>query len=109
MQLTESESAAVMSSTMKTSLSTIDGHTHVGVDLLFYLRGQFPYAQDWPALVEQGRRTGIDRFIVFPTVSNLAMNIDAMRQGKVSSDGALETIPYAFENRRLMSEIHQLF
>ena len=49
-------------------LLLIDAHTHVGTDLLFYLRGHFPYALDWPSLVEQGGEFGIRKFVVFPMV-----------------------------------------
>jgi hypothetical protein len=33
----------------------IDCHNHIGVDLLFYLRGEFPYAQHLSAMVAEGR------------------------------------------------------
>ena len=84
----------------------IDAHTHVGADLLFYLRGDYPYALDWPTLVRLGEYAGIrGGMVVFPMVSNLSMNISALREGKIETEGALEKIPYQFENRRMMEEI----
>ncbi len=87
----------------------IDVHTHVGVDLLFYFQGNYPYALDWPTLVRAGEANGIGRFVVFPMVSNLALNTDALRRGEITAEGAWENVPYAFENRRLMGEIDSLF
>jgi predicted TIM-barrel fold metal-dependent hydrolase len=87
----------------------IDCHTHVGAELSQYLTGGFPYGQHLTDLVRDGRRCGIDRWIVFPMVTHLAMNLTAMREGRVSSEGALEKVPYVWENRRLMGEIHTLF
>lgn len=86
-------------------LSLIDAHTHVGADLLFYLQGHQPYALDWPNLVEQGERSGIGRFVVFPMVSHLGLNVAELRVGRITSEGAWERVPYAFENRRMMTEI----
>jgi predicted TIM-barrel fold metal-dependent hydrolase len=89
-------------------MTTIDCHNHVGVELLHYLHGDFPYAQHLEVLVREGRELGVRRWIVFPMVSHIALNIGAMRDGKVVS-GGLEDVPYAFENRRLMQEIYDLF
>jgi predicted TIM-barrel fold metal-dependent hydrolase len=89
-------------------MTIIDCHNHVGVELLHYLHGDFPYAQHLEVLVREGREQGVRRWIVFPMVSHIALNIGAMREGKVQS-GGLEEVPYAFENRRLMQEIYELF
>lgn len=37
------------------------------------------------------------------------MSVAALREGKIESAGALETVPYAFENRRLLEELYRLF
>jgi predicted TIM-barrel fold metal-dependent hydrolase len=87
----------------------IDCHTHVGIELGQYLTGGFPYGQHLSDLVSEGGAHGIDRWIVFPMVTHLAQNIEALRDGKVLAEGALETVPYAWENRRLMFEITTLF
>jgi len=87
----------------------IDAHTHVGADLSIYLRGHFPYALDWPSLVDQGRQEGIGRFVVFPMVTHLGLNVEESRQGRFATGGAWEKVPYAFENRRMMIEIDRRF
>lgn len=87
----------------------IDCHTHIGVELLSYLRGEFPYCQHLVDLVESGRRAGIERFIVFPMISNLAMDLQQLRNGEIVLGGGLESVPYQFENRRLLYEINVLF
>ena len=86
----------------------IDCHNHLGVDLLFYLNGYFPYCQDVQALVTEGRHCGVDRWVVFPMVCNLSFDLAAMRQAKLSP-GGLEKVPYAFENERMLREVYELF
>jgi predicted TIM-barrel fold metal-dependent hydrolase len=86
----------------------IDCHNHLGVDLFFYLNGYHPYAQDLPAMVTEGRHCGIDRWVVFPMVSNLTFDVPAMRQTKLVPGGC-ETVPYAFENERMLRELYELY
>ena len=86
----------------------IDCHNHLGVDLFFYLNGFHPYAQDLPALVIEGRHCGIDRWVVFPMVSNLTFDVPAMRRGQLVP-GGIEGVPYAFENERMLREIYELY
>ncbi len=87
----------------------IDCHNHIGVELMGYLRSEFPYAQQLRTLIAEGTPFGLDRWIVFPMVSNLTHDLEAMREGRITQDQRLERIPYAFENRRHLSEIHDLF
>lgn len=87
----------------------IDCHTHVGAELAAYLRGEFPYGQQFEDLVREGRVAGVTHWVVFPMVTNLSLNVQALREGRVTTEGALEKVPYAFENRRMMGEIYGLF
>src|SRR5690554_4555381 len=87
----------------------IDCHNHLGVDLLFYLHGDFPYAQDLPTLVADGGRHGVTHWIAFPMVSNLSFSPKAMLAGKLEKEGRVEAIPYAFENRRMLQEVQLQF
>ncbi len=90
------------------SVMIIDCHNHLGVDLLFYLNSWHPYAQDLPSLVTEGRHVGVDRWVVFPMVSNLTFDVAKMREGKLVS-GGLESIPYVFENERMLKEVYELY
>ena len=88
----------------------IDCHNHVGADLMFYLRGDFPYAQHLVSMTSEGHALGVDRWIVFPFVVPIALRIEALKRGEIVFDGTgLEKVPYAFENRRLLKEINGLF
>jgi predicted TIM-barrel fold metal-dependent hydrolase len=87
----------------------IDCHNHVGVDLLFYLRGDFPYAQQLVDMTQVGGALGVTHWIVFPFVSHAAMDVARFRSGGIGLGRGLETAPYAFENRRLLEECHRLF
>jgi predicted TIM-barrel fold metal-dependent hydrolase len=88
----------------------IDCHNHIGADLLFYLHGDFPYAQQLVQMQQEGGALGISHWVVFPFVSYAAMDVTKFRTGGVGfGSGGLETVPYAFENRRLLEECHRLF
>ncbi|MBL9214031.1 MAG: amidohydrolase family protein [Opitutaceae bacterium] len=86
----------------------IDCHNHLGTDLFFYLNGYHPYAQDLPAMVTEGRHVGVDRWVVFPFVSNLTFDVGAMRRARLRP-GTVEKVPYAFENERMLREIYELY
>jgi hypothetical protein len=92
----------------KSSSSLIDAHSHIGVDLMFYLNAWYPYALDWATLSRMAHDGGIGRVAVFPMVTNVAMNIAGLKAGQVERDGAMESVPYAFENRRMMEEIGRM-
>lgn len=87
----------------------IDCHNHVGMEFFTYFQNGFPYAQHLITMVEEGRGLGIDQFITFPFVSNAALGMAGMRAGRIDTVGAIEGVPYEFENRRLMDEIYNLF
>lgn len=88
----------------------IDCHNHVGADLLFYLHGDFPYAQHLVAMHDEGRALGVDRWIVFPFVAHSALDIHAFLKNEIRDEAnRLHDVPYAFENRRLLREIYELF
>lgn len=76
---------------------------------MMYLRGYFPYCQHLVDLVEKARGTGVSRWIVFPFLTSLAANLSEVRNGNIEYSYELEQVPYAWENRRLMEEIYELF
>jgi predicted TIM-barrel fold metal-dependent hydrolase len=88
----------------------IDCHNHIGADLLFYLHGDFPYAQQMVDMTQEGGALGITHWVAFPFVSYAAMDVTKFRSGGLGFDAnGLEDIPYAFENRRLLDECQRLF
>lgn len=88
----------------------IDCHNHVGVDVLFYLHGDFPYAQHLVAMVEEGGALGVDRWVVFPFVSHMALDVEGFLNAEIREGGMQpEKVPYALENLRLLKEIYDLF
>lgn len=86
----------------------IDGHNHAGVELQAYLRGHYPYAQSLPDMVAAGQALGVTHWVVFPMVTHFGMSLAALRRGVVEPDPWLQRAPYAFENRRLLEELHLL-
>jgi predicted TIM-barrel fold metal-dependent hydrolase len=89
----------------------IDCHNHLGADLWFYLHGDFPYAQQLVQMQSESLPLGVTHWIVFPFVSYAAMDVTGFRSGEVRTGTGtqLETVPYAFENRRLLEECQKLF
>lgn len=87
----------------------IDCHNHIGADLLFYMHGDFPYAQQLVAMQQEGGPLGVTHWIVFPFVSYAAMDVTKFRSGGIGFGNGLESVPYAFENRRLLEECQTLF
>lgn len=87
----------------------IDCHNHIGADLLFYLHGDFPYAQQLVQMQQESRPLGVTHWVVFPFVSYAAMDVTKFRSGGVQFGNGLESIPYAFENRRMLEECYRLF
>lgn len=81
-----------------------DVHNHLGVELSAYGTGEFPYGQTFAQLHADAQREGISHLVVFPMVSYLAQQ--TLADGLISSG---ETVPYAWENRRMMNEIYGLF
>lgn len=86
----------------------IDCHNHLGVDLYFYANTYSPYCQDLPAMVTEGTRCGVDRWVVFPMVANLTFDLAAMRRRELVL-GGVEKVPYAFENERMLEELNTLY
>ena len=87
----------------------IDCHAHIGVDPEFYLNGEFPYAMDYRAHLNQMRRNGIGRSIVFPFVSYFGwpgLGLGGLADGRERARDF--SVPYAFENRRMMREIFEI-
>jgi predicted TIM-barrel fold metal-dependent hydrolase len=88
----------------------IDVHNHLGADLFFYLHGDFPYSQQLVQMQQEGGALGITHWVAFPFVSYAAMDVTKFREGGIAFDsGGLESVPYAFENRRLLEECQVLF
>lgn len=86
-------------------MQMIDCHSHIGVDPLFYAQGYFPYAQDYRALAEQARRNGVDRLVVFPFVAYFGWQD---LTPPMAVEGEDFSVPYAFENGRMLREIFEL-
>jgi len=87
----------------------IDSHNHIGVDLQVYLRGHFPYAQHLSDLEREGKSLGIERWIVFPMPAYLALDLASLRKGKITLGNEMESVPFAWDNRRMLEEIYELF
>lgn len=86
----------------------IDVHNHIGIELITYLRGDFPYCQDVPTLLGKGQAAGVSHWVVFPFVSYSALDLKALREGSIKL-GKSGDVPYALENRCLLDEVYRLW
>lgn len=86
----------------------IDSHVHIGVDPLFYLSGWSPYCLDLPRLQIMTEGSGIDRWVVFPFVSYMALDPEALRREEIRLGLSSDPVPYRFENHRLLGDLARL-
>lgn len=86
--------------------SKIDCHTHIGMDPVFYVEGSFPYAQQYRSLVEEARNYGIDQLVTFPFVNYFGF--EGLKVDPPRIEGVDFSVPYAFENQRMLMEIFEL-
>jgi len=84
-----------------------DVHTHVGLDLGFYLAGWWPYASTAHELVGHLDRAGIDRAVCFPFTLPSAFDPYAFAAERVVrlQDGR---VPFDRENEALIREVKRL-
>ena len=87
---------------------TIDNHVHIGVEPLFYLKGWFPYCLDFERLLGEAKDSGVDSWVVFPFVSYMALDQAALRQARIEISHEGDSIPYRFENNRLLNELRRM-
>lgn len=58
----------------------------------------------------EGRALGVDRWIVFPFLTQLAPDVTAFRDNEIKDEKSrLRDVSYAFENRRLLEGINEQF
>ena len=88
-------------------IARIDCHTHVGFDALFYLKGWSPYCLDIPRLFLEAEDAAMDALIVFPFISYLGLDQEALLSNRIELPETSRVTPYEFENRRLCEEIQQ--
>ena len=86
-----------------------DCHTHVGLDLGFYLRGWWPYAATAGELLEHLDRHGLDRAVCFPFCLATAYDAEAFAH---ATPPAIRVrpgrFPYDRENPALVRECRRL-
>lgn len=85
----------------------IDGHSHIGVGIMQYYRGEFPYAQTVEGIYYQQLFGGIDINIVFPLSVDLYCEPELLHKGIISPGKfRVSPTPYEAENRSLMKEVY---
>lgn len=86
---------------------TIDVHSHAGVSLETYARGEYPYAMPVEGLYYQQLAGGIDVNVVFPFTPHLRFDYDGVVAGTLRPAARpVSPAPYAAENALILREIH---
>ncbi|MFA5688743.1 MAG: amidohydrolase family protein [Kiritimatiellales bacterium] len=85
----------------------IDSHTHIGFDPLYYLQGWSPYCADLTRLFLDAEGAEIDRFIVFPFITYMDLDMEKLRRDQVALSNDPDAVPYRFENKRLVTDIQR--
>ncbi|NLE67474.1 MAG: hypothetical protein GX608_08650, partial [Lentisphaerae bacterium] len=88
---------------------TIDIHSHVGVSLKHYAKGEYPYAETLEGLYYKQLSGGIDVNVVFPFTMELFCDFHRLVDtGELVEDAApLSPVPYELENRHLLRELYE--
>ncbi len=84
-----------------------DVHTHIGLDLAFYLRGWWPYAASAGDLLHHMDLNGIDRAVCFPFAVPTAFDPYAFAE-RMELELHPGRVPFDRENTLLLNEIEQL-
>jgi len=86
---------------------TIDCHSHLGVILKAYVNIEFPCAQTVEGIYYQQISSGVDVNVVFPLAPELYFDLPTLlKTGEaIPAESPLSPVPYAVENRQLMSEV----
>jgi hypothetical protein len=69
--------------TREPPVARIDCHAHIGVDHLFYLQGWSPYCLDIPRLLLEAEHGAIDAFVVFPFITYVGLDQEALRANRI--------------------------
>ena len=84
----------------------IDGHSHLGVGLKYYVCGDYPYAQTVEGLVYRQRAAGVDANVVFPASGSLYFDPEYFTRGEMRPAAKpISPVPYGIENERMFLEI----
>ncbi|MFB3902512.1 MAG: amidohydrolase family protein [Acidobacteriota bacterium] len=84
----------------------IDLHSHVGVSLKAYARGEYPYAQSIDDLRFRQRAGGVDVNVVFPIGPDLFLDLPRLVQGDVVPSALpVSPSPFELENANLLREV----
>ena len=84
----------------------IDAHSHIGVEIKQYCRGEYPYAQTAEGIYYQQLSSDVDVNVVFPLSNDLYCEPVKLLEGeRIPAKEPLSAIPYKTENQILMREV----
>ena len=88
---------------------TIDIHSHAGVSMKSFAKGEYPYAETLEGIYYKQLYGGVDVNVVFPFMPELFCDFRRLVDtGEFVEDAApLSPVPYELENRYLLRELYE--
>lgn len=83
----------------------IDSHNHLGIELVNWIRGDYPYAQSLEDLRAKAVGSGVTHWVAFPFPSYARSAPEITPLDEVD----LSAIPYEHSNRQLLREVDEYF
>lgn len=95
---------------LRRNAKLIDAHTHVGIDVVNYTRGDYPYALSGQDLALRMQAQGIDAAVCFPMLYSSYFRFRPFLKGRLLRDpDGPSKFPYETENANLCREIYDAF
>ena len=96
---------------LKTDLTLLDVHTHVGVDPRLYLGHSLPFCRSFDVAHAEAAGVGITHSVCFPWVTSLYYDLQELATaGKVVISGrGIGDAPFHFENEQMLRQLYETF
>ena len=102
---------ATLPDSLKSGMTLLDVHTHVGVDPKLYLGHSLPFCRSLDVSRAEAADVGITHSVCFPWVTSLYYDLQELaKTGKVLVTGnGVGQAPYHFENEQMLRQLYETF
>ena len=96
---------------LKTDLTLLDVHSHVGVDPKLYLGHSLPFCRSMDVSHAEALSVGISHSVCFPWVTSLYYDLQELAKtgNVVISGNGVGDAPYHFENEHMLRQLYETF
>lgn len=101
---------AKLPDTLKTDMTLLDVHSHVGVDPRLYMNHSLPFCRSLDVSRAEAESVGITHSVCFPWVTSLYYDLRELAAGNVVIKGTgIGDAPYHFENEQMLRQLYETF